>query len=297
MVYGQPAIALPIAAVEATATIVPGAAEGSVVEAPDLGLSLRVDEQPDHPIVTTLNRTLATLGVTNAQPLKIVLQSTIPIASGMGSGAAASAALVRALAAYYRVELDPATVSALVYESERFYHGTPSGIDNTIVSYGRPIWFQRDPAGGPPRLAPLLIKAGFTLVIGDTGIRAPTRIAVAGVRERRNADPDRYERLFVMIGQTVTAVRDALRAGDLAHMGSLLTENQRLLEQIGVSSAPLDGLVHAAQQAGALGAKLSGGGGGGIMLALAPHDAGPIETALHAAGAARIITAYVAPSG
>ena len=166
VVYGQPAIAVPVAAVSATATVSDGSNErdrssagvealagsragvealagkepGIVVELPDIGERWRVDDRPEHPLALLIGQTLAVLGMETIPSLAIRLESTIPIAGGMGSGAALSAALVRALAEHLGNPLDAGTVSALVYESERFYHGTPSGIDNTVVSYGQPVW-------------------------------------------------------------------------------------------------------------------------------------------------------------
>ena len=297
VVYGQPAIALPVAAVAATATVMPEAGGGIVVALPDLHERWRLDEHPEHPLAGLIRRTLDVQGVSEATPLAIVLESTIPIASGMGSGAALGAALVQALARHFGRPLDAATVSELVYESERFYHGTPSGIDNTVVSFAQPIWYQRDTEGAPPRIEPLAIPADLTLVVGDTGVRCPTRVTVGGVRERANADPSTYHAYFRAIGEVVAAVRVALAHGNIPAVGALLDENHRLLQAIGVSSPALERLIDAARTAGASGAKLSGGGGGGIMLALAaPERAEPVATALNAAGAARVIVTGLARS-
>ncbi len=297
VVYGQPAIALPVAGVTARAEVSPGMQAGIVVETPDIDGVVQFDLQSDHPLTGLIARTLDTLSVHDVEPLKIVLRSTIPIASGMGSGAAISAALVKALAAYYGAVLDPATVSALVYESERYYHGTPSGIDNAVVSLARPIWYRRS-TGEAPCLEPLTIGARLTLVIGDTGVRCPTRITVSRVRERWSTDQATYDRLFREIGATVEAVRTALQSGDILGTGKLLDQNHELLQSLGVSSQELDRLVGVARHAGAAGAKLSGGGGGGVMLALVePEHIEPVAAALRAAAAARIIVTSVDSAG
>ena len=296
VVYGQPAIAFPVAGVTASAEVSPGTQAGIVIETPDIDGVVRLDLQSGHPLAGLIARALDILSVHPVEPLNVVLRSTIPIASGMGSGAALSAALVKALAAYYGVLLDPATISTLVYDSERYYHGTPSGIDNTVVSFAHPIWYRRA-TGEAPRLEPLTIGARLTLVIGDTGIRCPTRTTVSRVRERWIADQATYDRLFGEIGATVEAVRAALRQGDIPSTGKLLDQNHALLQSLGVSSEELDRLVGAARCAGAAGAKLSGGGGGGIMLALVePEHIAPVGEALRAAGAARIIVTPVDPA-
>jgi mevalonate kinase len=135
------------------------------------------------------------------------VRSTIPVASGLGSGAAAATAIVRALAAATGATLAPAQVSALVYESERLFHGTPSGVDNTVIAYGMPVWFVR---GEAPQ--PFAIAEPFTLVIGDTGIPSPTSITVGDVRRGWQAEPDRFEVLFDAIGRTAQAARRAIAA-------------------------------------------------------------------------------------
>ena len=290
VVYAQPAIALPVAAVEAVVIVAPAPGDGIVLEMPDIGEQDRAVEQSAHPFTRLAQATLAALGIEGPAGLRVTLTSTIPMASGMGSGAALGAALVKAVALHFGRSLGPAEVSALVYQSERFYHGTPSGIDNTVVSFGQPIWYRRDPMGGPSTIEPIVAMGSWKMLLGDTGVRAPTRATVGGVRERWRTDPGRYNRIFSHIGDIVRAARDALEHDQQARMGELLNENQALLQQIGVSSSDLDRLVAAANHAGALGAKLSGGGGGGIMLALvAPQDAAEVEAALWAAGATRVL--------
>jgi mevalonate kinase len=294
VVYGIPAIALPVTAVKAHAAVEETEEEGLVVEAVDLGERWRIDEQPDHPLASLARATLARAPAPASVALKVTLRSTIPIASGMGSGAALSAAFVRALARYLHLSLDPATISRLVYEAERYYHGTPSGIDNTVVIFEQPIVFQRQEQGAPPLTEPLAVSGVLTLAIADTGVRCPTRITVGGVRERWLADPEGYDQLFAAIGEVVRGVRAALRDGDMRRAGELLDENQRLLAAIGVSSPELETLIGAARRAGAWGAKLSGGGGGGIMLALvSPDHAERVVQALDDAGAARVILTHL----
>ncbi|HEY0601369.1 MAG TPA: mevalonate kinase [Herpetosiphonaceae bacterium] len=294
VVYGQPAIALPLPDVRAQAMIeaaLPGS--GITLNLADLGESVMLVEAQDHPLATLIRLTVEELGVALPLDLSITLRSSIPIASGMGSGAALGAALVKALSAQLGRSLDPAAVSRLVYESERFYHGTPSGIDNTVVSYEQAIWFRRgqeqDGVRTPPTIEPLHIGAPFALVIGDTGVHAPTHITVGGVRERWQHDRRRFDALFAEIGQVVLSIREQLAAGDLIALGAALNRNQELLCEIGVSSPELERLITAAVAAGALGAKLSGGGGGGIMLALvAANRQAIVAQALLDAGATRV---------
>lgn len=293
VVYNRPAIALPMSNLRAYARWEagdPGA--GLRVYAPDLGEAWALDDEPRGPMAELAAAALARLGLPRPD-LAITLRSDIPVAGGMGSGAAIGAALVRALAAQAGRELGPAEVSALVYASEGRYHGTPSGIDNTVVAYERAIWFQRRPPG-PPVIEPLAIGAPLSLVVGDTGVRSPTRLPVGAVRDAWLAEPAGYEELFDAVGEVVGHAREALAAGDLPALGAAMNANQGLLERLGVSSPELGRLVGAARAAGALGAKLSGAGWGGVMVALAePGGEAAIAEAMRGAGAAAVQVAVV----
>ena len=295
VVYGRPAIAAPVWQTVATATVTSLAAgSGCVIVASDLGETVRLqDGAADQPLALVARLALAELGIDQEPDWQIDLRSTIPIASGLGSGAALSTALVRALFAQVGRVAEPQTVSRIVYESERIYHGTPSGIDNTVIAYGTPIWFVR----GQPAEA-FVPPVPFTLAIADSGIRSPTKETVGDVRRGWEAQPARYEALFDAIAAVVHAGRKAIAAGDLALLGELMDEDHALLAQLGVSSEPLERLVAAAQGAGALGAKLSGGGRGGNVIALVTDDCqAAVEHALLAAGAVRVIGTTVTTPG
>ena len=233
--------------------------------------------------------------------IAITITSDIPIASGMGSGAAVATALVRALAQFLQREIDSDEVGALVYRSEQRLHGTPSGIDNTVIAYDQPIAFCRRPpqADGTPqpsRIDPLAIAQPITIVVGDSGERSPTHLAVAGVRQRRDNDTAHYDAVFDAIAAVTIVAQQALDSGNIPLLGALCTQNHSLLQAIGVSTPLLDQLVQAAITAGAYGAKLSGAGVGGVMFAVtdATHSA-QVAAALQQAGASRTFTTVIAP--
>lgn len=291
VVYGRPAIAVPVWEVTATATVTaarPGA--GCLLIAHDIGLYQPLaTAAADQPLALVARLALARLGLPPNPDWRIELRSTIPIASGLGSGAALSAALVRAIYTHAGAAVTPAQVGELVFASEQHYHGTPSGIDNTVVAYGQPIWFVK---GLPP--LPFAPRAPLTFVIADSGISAPTKETVGDVRRGWQAQPAQYEAWFDAIAVIVTAARRAIETGDLPTLGQRLNENQQLLVQLGVSSPPLEALIAAARSAGAWGAKLSGGGRGGNIIALAaPERVDAVRTALLAAGARSMIVARV----
>jgi mevalonate kinase len=169
----------------------------------------------------------------------------------------------------------------LVYEVEKLHHGTPSGIDNTVIAYEQPIFFIR--GEGMVRLS---VGAPMNLIIADTGVVSSTREVVGDVRRRWRAETERYEGLFDEIGDIARLAMSVIERGDPKAIGRLMDKNHELLMTLGVSSPELNALVKAAKKAGAQGAKMSGAGWGGNMLALAEPDRAPaITSALKNAGA------------
>jgi mevalonate kinase len=290
VVYGRPAIAVPVRQVQATASIQPArAGRGLTILATDLARVLHLrDAAPDDPLAVMARATLAHCDAPEPDA-NLTVHSTIPIASGLGSGAAVSASIARALARFLERDLDAATISALVYEVETLHHGTPSGIDNTVVVYAQPVYFVR----GQP-IQTLAVKRPFTIAVGDTGVKSPTKIAVGDVRKAWEADRDRYEALFDRIGSIAEQARAAIETGAVDALGPLMNENHALLRDSGVSSDELERLVSAAKQAGARGAKLVGGGRGGNMIALVDETTrANVERALRQAGAVGVIVTSV----
>jgi len=293
VVYGRPAIAVPVSQVRAKAIVIaePRSPRGLVrIIAPDVGLETSLANLPeDHPLAVVIQKAIAVMHISHIPACSIQITSTIPIAGGLGSGAAVSVATLRALSALLGRPLSNEQISDLVYQAELIYHGTPSGIDNTVITYAKPIYFVK---GKPIEI--LQVKKPFTLVIGDTGIKSPTSLAVGDVRSAWESDHQRFEQLFEAAGVIATHGRKAIEGGKVETLGPLMNENHDLLQQMGVSSPELDSLVEAARSAGAMGAKLSGAGRGGSMIALAaPEAASTVTTALLNAGAVGTIVTEV----
>lgn len=273
VVYGQPAIAAPVTKVRAWASVSDAERPGVYISAPDLDEEHWLEESDeDDALAATVRIVRREAGLTTLPPLHIRVHSDIPIASGLGSGAATAAALIRALAQHLgHDDLTTADrVAALTYEVEKIHHGTPSGIDNTVVALEKTIYFERH---SPHNLIePFPIAYPLTLLIADSGRRSSTREVVGDVRRRWQAQPEFFEELFDACGRLARQARTALEAGHRAALGPLLNENQALLQQMTVSSPQLDHLVSVARQAGASGAKLSGAGRGGNIIALVDDD-------------------------
>ncbi len=294
VVYGRPAIAVPVRQVCATVHVSPLPNDGGDlwIEAPDVGFASWLADAPlDQPVARMVRLVLEALETTSPPALRIRVTSSIPIASGLGSGAAVSIALGRALSQHLGRPLTPERLSALAYEVERLHHGTPSGIDNTVITFDRPIYFVKDK---PPQM--LHLPRPFHLVIADTGEPSPTRVAVAGVRRAWEADRQRVERIFAHIARIVESARMALERGEMSRLGPLMNENQALLEGLDLSTDRLRRLAAAAAAAGAGGAKLSGAGLGGNLIAFVePGIAAAVADALRQAGAVQTIFTEVSP--
>jgi mevalonate kinase len=293
VVYGRPAIAVPITNVYARAVVManPKLPHGKVyVQAPDIGLDAFVDDLPkDDPIAKVVQLTKEALKLERIQACTLRVTSTIPIASGMGSGAAVTIAITRAISQFVGIPLSDEKISALAFEVEKIHHGTPSGIDNTVIAFNTPVFFIK---GQPIEL--LGLQAPLLLIIGDTGVPSPTKIAVGDVRKAWQASPKHLNMLFDRVGAITEQARDALISGDLTILGRLMDINHVLLQELDVSSPELDKLVASAKNAGALGAKLSGGGRGGNMIALVNKDVSDaVAEALREAGAVRTIITLV----
>ena len=286
VVYGQPAIAVPISSLRAFATIEESEYPLKIV-AENLG-DRHITLDSDDPLAITARLTLDALQAEIPNGT-IRVRSQIPIASGLGSGAAVSSAIVRAVCTLVGKIIALEEINRIVYEVDRIHHVTPSGIDNTVIVYEQAVYFVREQP-----LERIMNAEAFTLIIADTGKTALTRVAVSDVADLLRSDPELIEPIIQEIGEIVKHARIAIEAGDIEVIGHLMDQNHTLLQQLSVSSIELDRLVIAAKNAGAWGAKLSGGGRGGNMIALVSSDsAKTVADALTEAGAIRVFTTAI----
>ena len=213
--------------------------------------------------------------------LRIEVFADVPRGMGLGGSAAMAVAIVRALDKHLGLGLSDEEVNRLAFESEKVAHGTPSGLDNTVACYGRPLVFR---AGESPLIEPLELAEPLPVVIGMTGYEGSTAKTVGRVRRAWKQEPTLYERLFDQIDDLVLRGVAAIRDNDPAALGALMNVCQGMLNALQVSTPELEQLVDIARQSGALGAKLTGGGGGGSIVALCESDTGPVVEAIQAAG-------------
>jgi mevalonate kinase len=219
----------------------------------------------------SIERMLRTMGIDPEKAiLEIWLGGNLPGFSGIGASAASSVAIARAIAEEFKMDLSDEKINEIAFEAEKAYAGTPSGIDNTAATYGGLIWFKRNLSEGPNTIEKLSMWEPVEIIIGNTGIVADTKEMVAGVVARKKKNPGEYNLLFKQAEDLAFATREALEEFDLRKVGKSMNENHRLLQEIEVSCKELDYLVNLAREQGAFGAKLTGGGGGGCMVALTP---------------------------
>ena len=291
VVYGLPALAAGIAS-ETTAKI---------TRVRSFGWKL-VDDRPAMPGYkekkyeeqkVSIDNMLKHLKIdTTKTGFQIDLGGDLVCASGIGASAASCVAIARALSEEYSLVLDDNQVNETAYIGEMGYHGTPSGLDNTASTFGGLIWFVRDLSGGPPKFEKLKLGKPANLVIASTGLTASTKVVVGDVRKKKEADPDWFDSISKQYVQLVNDAREALIDLNFDKVGALMNENHVLLQQLTVSCKELDNLVEIARENGAIGAKMTGTGRGGNMIALAPDETTmkKISEALKKGGAAGVWT-------
>lgn len=222
--------------------------------------------------------------------MKLTFGGDLCCASGIGASAAQVVSMARAinLTSEGKLNLTEDEINAAGYEGERGYHGTPSGIDNTAATFGGVLRFQR--TDSYPIFVKKTLAHPIRIVYASTGITSSTTKVVGDVREKKEADPEWFNNLLKQYVELVQKAEEALDANDENLLGALLDENHRLCQELTVSCKELDDLVSAARKAGAKGAKMSGTGRGGLMLALTPTPEiqDSVVKALEEAGAPQV---------
>lgn len=213
--------------------------------------------------------------------LHVATESDFPPERGLGSSAASAGAVIRAILDYYKIRASENEIFALTQSAERVAHGRSSGLDATATSA---LWPVRFSSGEFSRME---INMRAWLILADSGCKGMTRVTVDALRARMDAKPDAVKNQLDELGAIANQAAEDLALGRAADMGARMTRAHRILADLGVSTPQLDKLVRAALDNGALGAKLTGGGGGGCVIALADTEAAAeqVSAALRAAGA------------
>lgn len=246
-VYGEPAIAVPVRGLRLAVR-----AERASRDSVSVCAGLSSSDQ-----ARALKAVLAARRLLGSGPVRLSVSSEIPFKAGFGSSAAFSVAASRAIA---RLAGSPSKAPAAAAGMEKVFHGRPSGIDAAAVSMEKPVWLANQ------RHAPFRMRK-LRVIVANAGSRPPTSRAVAEVRDRVTAEPDKYLRMIREIGRLTVQAKAALRQGNMDKIALLMDRNQTLLHDLGVSSDRIERIVSVARSQGAS-AKLSGAGMGGCVIIL-----------------------------
>ncbi|MER2226615.1 MAG: mevalonate kinase [Carnobacterium sp.] len=280
VVYGEPAIAIPFPATHIHATVTPMEGpvqldcvyyQGDLASAPQhLENLIAVVESTVNELKQEFNN------------FKLTIKSTIPVERGMGSSAAVAIATVRAVFNYYSVPLTDDKLLTLANISETIAHGNPSGLDAAMTSGRHPLYYIK----GKP-FVPFKVSLSAYLIVADTGLKGQTRDAVASIAQLNKENTETTMEAIHSLGDLARQAKFAIESANPVTLGLVMNEAHETLSSLGVSNERLNHLVSTARTNGALGAKLTGGGRGGCMIALAADKdtAASISNALVDAGA------------
>jgi len=268
VVYGRHAIAVPVP--QTIRVKIEDCKESVMLMIPSWGIEYQLDkdieqrqsfEKPAGAILERLN--LSNKG------MRIEVFPDIPRGMGLGGSAAIAVAIIRGLSNHFNLGLSDEEVNGMAFESEKIAHGNPSGIDNTMATFGQPLIYR---TGEPPLVERLNINESFSLVVGFSRHEGVTAKTVRNVREGWRKNTAMYEKIFDDIDDLVLKSITAIQNNDFALLGQMMNFCQGLLNALQVSNPELERLIGLAREAGALGAKLTGGGGGGAMVALVKKE-------------------------
>jgi hydroxymethylglutaryl-CoA reductase len=280
VVYGRHAIAVPVPLV--IRALVEDHDKGIHLIIPRWGIEYELAANPqdrrsfERPAGVMLDQ----LGL-GGRSMRIEVFPEVPRSMGLGGSAAMAVAIVRALDKHFKLGLSDDEVNQLAFESEKVAHGNPSGLDNTLACFAKPLVYRR---GDPPLVEPLNIREPIPAVIGMTGYEGLTAKTVGRVRDAWKKDQQLYERIFDQIDALVLRGVQAIQDGDVKLLGELMNICHGMLNALQVSTPELEQLVDIARENGALGAKLTGGGGGGSIIAVCEDNQDQIVDAIRAAG-------------
>lgn len=291
VVYGRHALAAPIP-LNVRAEVQPQENQQIDLLIPRWSVEMRLSE-PEGSISSlqeSIKLITEQLGVAD-RGMRIEVFPRVPRANGLGASAALAVAVIRAIARCFAIPVSERYIARLSFEVEKIAHGTPSGLDNTLATFGKPIQFRKPDPTTTPEITHLEAGRPIPVVIGLTGVVGLTAKTVGSVRTAWQNNPARYEAIFDQIDTLARAGTQALKRGDIAELGELMNLNQGLLNALQVSSKELEDLINLARRHGALGAKMTGSGGGGAMIAIAePDKIEAIAVAMRSAGYNSFIT-------
>lgn len=246
-----------------------------------LGLVADADKSPSavsnqallEPLRLAADATLDHLKVIDKN-VSVEASCEIPIGAGLGSSASTTVATISAVGKSRGTILDRDDIFQLAFVSENYLHGKPSGVDQATCTFGGILQFEK-----PAQITPVKVKRAPRILVCDSGVHRSTKVLVGSVVKRSGMEKRRFHDHLDEVSEISTGVVKAMKREDVSQLGSLMSRNHELLRQIGVSTPMLDHLVEEAKRVGAVGAKLTGAGGGGCMIALCDDKASELKVA------------------
>ncbi len=291
-VFGQPALACPVP-LHVRAQI-SDSEDGIQLAVPGWGLEYRLSHtRRRRPWERSALQILEELGLAG-KSMRISVFSDLPRGVGLGSSAAMAVAIIRALSQRFELDLSVERINEIAWACEQFAHGHASGVDNTVSAYETTLLYRK---GKPPEIKPVVAGTDTYFVIGISSEESLTAVTVENVRAARDRNPGIYDRIFDEIGELVIEARKCLEAGQLEELGDLMNINHGLLNGLQLATPELEQLIDAARMGGALGAKLTGAGGGGAMVALCAESCRTVQESIEKTGARTIALKLPAGEG
>lgn len=294
VVYGHHAIAVPLFDISLKVSIqpLPNKNKILIINSDQGNRHISFEKKEDNPYWITLETIRQSLNVDHLPSMEIAISSSIPVAAGLGSSAAFSVALTKAVSGFLGFNLPVEKLNSIAFEIEKHQHGSPSGIDNTVVAYQSPVYYRKNEF-------PIFfnINKPMHLILADSGIRSLTKDVVLHVKQELEKNPDKINKIFAEIEKITIEAKGTLETGDHRAIGNLMLDNHIHLQRLGVSIIELDCLVEAAVESGAFGAKLCGSGQGGNVVALTSYDkTEKVIKAMRQAGAVSCLRSTIQPT-
>lgn len=208
----------------------------------------------------------------NLNRIKFTVSGTAIPKAGMGYSAAFNVALARAVNEYLKLNWSDQEINKISYKGECVSHGISSGIDNACATYRSLLWFEKNLDGKEDKIIPLGTKTELFLVLGDSKIAHNTKEIISNVKRRAKKDSDKFGKILAEANEIALEAKRSLEEKDLEKIGFLMNRNHKLLKQIEVSCPELEKLINIALTNKALGAKITGAGGGGLIVALCENE-------------------------
>lgn len=279
VVYGQPAIALPLKAMQVTTII----ESSNQLEIDTFYFKGELSKAPDNlnNLKAVIRRTLEALEKSN-ETFRLIIKSNIPAERGVGSSAAVANSIVKAIFNFYEKSLSSDLLFELAQVSEKIAHGNPSGLDTLVTVADYPLYYIRG-----QKIESFKINCSAYLVVADSGLKGETKLAVGELAKLKETNPEFVNDAIIKLGKLTQLSKDYLVKNNSLQLGKVMSQAHQILKALSISNHSLDNLVVTALDAGALGAKLTGGGKGGCIIALANNEAEAkhISKALQASGA------------